>query len=327
MSANVAPEILPWERLTKRRFDEIDRANAVVFVTCSPLEVHGPHLPLGADALEGEGLAERMVARLPERHRTRPFLKLPFIYAAADPVPQPGSLAFRVSTIIAMLEDLGRSLAAQGFRHVIVSNFHGSPRHFLAIETACENVSKRHGIEMAGLFSLMLTRLEVQGSELDHVLGHLPGVEPEDFKGDTHGGLVETSQLLALHPEWIDPDYKDLPRRDLGRWLAEQGEGQREKPGSGIAALPAMLRHFKKGMRYFVEESYSGQPAMASAELGEQILEVLSGSAAEAMAELLDGEISATDCHSPAWKLRHLFVNGAAIRLADWLLDNPKAVG
>ena len=44
---------------------ELDRERAVVLVTCSPLEVHGPHLPLGADVLEGEGLAERMLCFLP----------------------------------------------------------------------------------------------------------------------------------------------------------------------------------------------------------------------------------------------------------------------
>ncbi|MCP5070751.1 MAG: creatininase family protein, partial [bacterium] len=299
----------------------------VVLVTCSPLEVHGPHLPLGADAFEGEGLAERAVSLLPERHRGRSFVKLPFIYAAADPVPQPGSLTFRVSTIIAVLEDLGRSLAAQGFRYVVVSNFHGSPRHFLAIETACERVSKDCGIQMVGLFSLMLTRLEVEGSELDHVLGHLPGVEPEDFKGDTHGGLVETSQLLALHPEWVDPDYKELPRRDVGRWLEEKGEGPRTKPGGAIAALPAILDQFKAGLQYFSQESYSGQPAKASAELGEQILDTLASTAAQATAELLDGSLAAADCRSPAWKLRHVFLNGAAIAVADWILDHPKTVG
>ncbi len=321
------PEILCWERITKKRFDEIDRERAVVLVTCSPLEVHGPHLPLGADVLEGEGLAERAVAHLPAAQHERTFLKLPFVYAAADPVPQPGSIAFRVSTIVAMLEDLGRSLAAQGFRHVIVSNFHGSPRHFLAIETACERVSKACGIQMAGLFSLMLTRLEVTGSELDHVLGHLPGVTPDDFKGDTHAGLVETSQLLALHPELIDPDYKDLLRRDVGRWLEEKGEAGGEAPGDGIAALPALLRHFKAGLHYFAEESYSGQPGKASAELGEQILDTLAEKFAEAIDDLLEGRLTAADCHSPAWKLRHLFVNSTAIRISDWILDNPKAVG
>ena len=83
------PEILRWETLTKKRFDQIDRERAVVLVTCSPLEVHGPHLPLGADLLEGEGLAERMVEHLPEQHADRTFLKLPFVYVASDPVPQP----------------------------------------------------------------------------------------------------------------------------------------------------------------------------------------------------------------------------------------------
>ena len=44
------PVLLRWETLTKRKFDQLDRASSVVLVTCSPLEVHGPHLPLGADA-------------------------------------------------------------------------------------------------------------------------------------------------------------------------------------------------------------------------------------------------------------------------------------
>jgi hypothetical protein len=91
------PKVLRWERLTKRQFDEIDRERAVVLVTCSPLEVHGPHLPLGADALEGEGLAERALRFLPAPHCDRVFLKLPFVYTCPDPVPQPGSLAFRPS--------------------------------------------------------------------------------------------------------------------------------------------------------------------------------------------------------------------------------------
>src|SRR5262245_60904247 len=142
------PKVLRWETLTKKQFDTIDRARAVVLVTGSPMEVHGPHLPLGADCLEGEGLAERMLRFLPERHLDRTFLKLPFVYAAADPVPQPGSLAFRPSTTIAFFEDLGHSLAAQGFRNVLVSNFHGSPRHFVAPEVACDRVARARGIQM-----------------------------------------------------------------------------------------------------------------------------------------------------------------------------------
>jgi creatinine amidohydrolase len=307
------PRWLRWESLTKTQFDAIDRERAVVFVTCSPMEVHGPHLPLGADCLEGEGLAERALRFLPERHQSRSFLRLPFVWAACDGVPQPGTVAFRPSTTIAFLRDMGESLARQGFRNVMVSNFHGSPRHFLAIETACDRVS----------------RLGVRGSELGEVLGHLPGVTPADLAGDTHGGFVETSQLLALHPEWIDPDYKSLPRRTVELWLAEQGrDGSRgDRHPRGLASIPRMVRGFKAGIHYFREESYAGAPGAASAEVGERILDTLAGRTAEAIAEILDGTLPRAQWHSPFWGLRHVFVNRAAVRFFDWVLGVPKPAG
>ena len=321
------PNLQRWETLTKRQFDTIDRERAVVLVTCSPLEVHGPHLPLGADALEGEGLAERSLRFLPERHQDRPLLKLPFIYAATDPVPQPGSLYFRPSTTIAVLEDLGRSLAGQGFQNVLVSNFHGSPRHFLAIETACDKVSRERDIKMVCVFSMMLGRLNGGGSELGEVLGHLPGVAKEDFDGDTHGGIVETSQLLALHPDWVDPDYKTLPRRTVDLWLEERGESRPEAEHKGkLAALPGLIANFKASLQFFGEESYSGDPSKASPELGEQILDLLAEKTAEGVTELLDGTLPREEWNSPLWKLRALFVNPAAVRFFDTVLAAPKGI-
>lgn len=321
------PTSIRWETLTKKQFDAIDRESAVVFVTCSPLEVHGPHLPLGADCLEGEGLAERTLRFLPERHRARTFLKLPFLWTACDGVPQPGTVAFRPSTTVRALEDVGRSLAAQGFRNVMVSNFHGSPRHFLAIETACDRTSRKHGIRMASIFSLMLSRLNVGGSELGDVLGHIPGVSKEDFAGDTHAGLVETSQLLALHPQWVDPGYSKLPRRTVDLWLEETGRPRPSAPRGRLASIPKMVAGFKAGLRFFCEETYSGAPAGASAEIGEQILDTLASRSAEAVAEILDGTLSREQWHSPFWKLRHIFVNPVAVRFFNRLLQVPRTVG
>jgi creatinine amidohydrolase len=320
------PRVLRWETLTKKQFDTLDRKQTTVLVTCSPLEVHGPHLPLGADAFEGEGLAERTLRFLPERHRGRTFLKLPFVYAASDPVPQAGSLSFRPSTTIAFLEDLGRSLAAQGFHDVVVSNFHGSPRHFLAIETACDRVSRERGIQMVCLFSAMLSRLNGGGSELGGVLGHLPGVDEADFAGDTHGGLVETSQLLALHPEWVDPDHKELPRRTVDLWLEERGESRPEAEHGKIAALGGLIRSLQAGLRFFQEETYSGAPGKASAELGEQILDTLGERSAEVLTRLLDRTLPEAEWHSPLWKMRHVFVHPAAVKFFDTVLQVPKTV-
>ena len=65
MQDGAEPRLLRWETQTKTKFDRLDKSRCVVLVTCSPLEVHGPHLPFGADALEGEGLAVRMLRFLP----------------------------------------------------------------------------------------------------------------------------------------------------------------------------------------------------------------------------------------------------------------------
>ncbi|MGH0038329.1 MAG: creatininase family protein [Myxococcota bacterium] len=322
------PQPLRWETLTKRQFDEIDLERAVVLLTCSPMEVHGPHLPLGADALEGEGLSERMLRFLPERHRDRTFLKLPFIYAATDTVPQPGSLYFQPSTTVTVLCDLARTLAAQGLRNVMIGNFHGGPRHFLAIERACEKANRRYGTRMVSLFSLLISRLTNGTSNLDETLAEIPGVELEDLKGDTHGGLIETSQLLALHGDWIDPDYKSLPRQTVDTWLAEQGRSR--DAGSGSRGDPrrflGMLQSYRDGLAFFNERTYSGAPGKGSAEIGERILDVLGSHAATAVTELLDGDIGPEDCHSPIWKLRFLFLNPLMIRLSNRLLGFRNAI-
>lgn len=320
------PVLLRWETLTKRKFDQIDRERCVVMVTCSPLEVHGPHLPLGADVLEGQGLAVRALRFLPERHRRRTFLQLPFIYAATDTLPHAGSLFFRPSTTTAVLEDLGNSLAAQGFKNVIVSNFHGSPRHFLAIEAACERVSRKRNMRMVCIFSVLLTRLTGGSAELYEVLGALPGVNKDDLIGDTHGGLVETSQLLALHPEWVERDYGMLPRRTVKMFLAEQGEDpppfERGKP----AGVLTMVQAFRGALRFFRSETYAGAPGSASPELGERILDTLAQRAAEAVTEILDGTLPREEWHSPLWGKRFLFINPLLVRFFNRVLRVPDGV-
>jgi creatinine amidohydrolase len=314
------PTVLRWETLTKERFDRLDRDRCIVLVTCSPLEVHGPHLPLGADALQGEGLARRMLRFLPEPHRDRTFLQLPFIYAATDTLPHPGSLYFRSSTTMRVLEDLGRTLAVQGFRDVLVSNFHGSPRHFLAVEAACDRVSRKHDVRMVSLFSVLIGRLTKGSTELYGVLGDLPGVSPDDFRGDTHGGLVETAQLLALHPEWVGRDYATLPRRTVDLWLQEQGEAPPEIERGRPAGLLTMVKTFHGALRFFRAETYSGTPGKASRELGEQILDRLGREAASVVAEILEGRLPREQWHSPLWSKRFLFVNPLMVRLFDRVL-------
>jgi creatinine amidohydrolase len=292
-----------WQHLSGADFEAMDRARTVVLVSCSPLEVHGPHLPVIADNAEAEGLSAAMVEKLCARFDDIAFVHLPPIYVAADVLPHVGSLAFRPSTIVRVLEDLGRTLAKQGFRHVWIGSFHGGPRHFLAMEEACARVNARHGLQMVSVFSLMIARLTAGTANLEEVLGEVSGLGKEALEGDNHGGAIETSILLHLVGEHVKRVYSDLPRRSVDLDLRARGE----RP-LAHATLGDRLRSFREMLLYYARTTYSGAPALASAERGERILDALSGHAADALADLWLGRIEARDCHSPLWKWRRLFL-------------------
>jgi creatinine amidohydrolase len=229
--------------------------------------------------------------------------------------------------MVALLTDLGRTLSAQGFRDVFISSFHGGPRHFVAIERACDKVNRRYGTRMVSVFSLVVRRLTGGTANLDDVLGGLPGIDPADLEGDTHGGIIETSQLLALHEGWVDPGYVNLLRSTVDTWDQGRGE-QRSTAGRGDPRrFLQTIRSYRKALQYFEVETYSGAPASASAELGRQILDRLAEIAANACAELLDGKTGPDEWHSPLWKHRFLLLNPLVIRITNRLLGFRSAIG
>ena len=295
--------MLEWQHLSGADFQAMDRARTVVLVTCSPLEVHGPHLPVIADNAEAEGLTAAMVEKLCARLPDISFVHLPPIYVAADVLPHIGSLAFRPSTIVRVLEDLGRTLAKQGFRRVWIGSFHGGPRHFLAMEEACARVNRRFGLQMVSVFSFLIAKLTEGTANLEEVLGEVSGLGKEALEGDNHGGAIETSILLHLMGAHVKPTFRELPRRSVDLDLQSRGE-----PLLAHATLWERIRSFREMLLYYGRTTYSGAPALASAERGERILDTLSTHASDALAELWLGRLDASACHSPLWKWRHLFL-------------------
>jgi creatinine amidohydrolase len=303
-----------WAHMTGRALRELDPSRHVVVVTCSPLEVHGPHLPVIADLGESEGLFARTLTLVGETLPDLEFLQLPPIFTAADVVPQRGSLRFRPSTVTRVLVDLGRTLLRQGFADLWIGNFHAGPRHMLAIERACAQL-RPEGARMISLFSLLIGRLTGGSADLSQFLGGVGGVSAEELRGDAHGGLIETALLLHLYGADVDPDYTSLPARSLEILLREQGLAPLQK-GPRPTALE-LVRALPHKARYYETETYAGAPARANAELGRAYLERLSRAAADALIELRSGRLRPEDCHSPLWPMRHLFLNP----VLSWLFD------
>src|SRR5687767_11730815 len=63
--------IIRLENVSWKALESLDRARVLTMVPVSPLEEHGPHLPLGVDLLQAtfftERVAEEIVRRRPEQ--------------------------------------------------------------------------------------------------------------------------------------------------------------------------------------------------------------------------------------------------------------------
>ncbi len=311
------PYLREWQHMTGKDFRELDKSRCVVTVACSPLEVHGPHLPVICDNLEADALTMRTLDLLHERHPEIICLRLPPIYTAADVLPHSGSLMFRSSTIVRVLADLGRTLVKQGFPHVWVSSFHGGPRHFVAIEEACHQSNTRYGSKMVSLFSVLAKKLSEGTSNLSQVLGQIPGLTPEILDGDAHGGVIETSLLLHLIGDKVDPIYKQCDRMTVDIKLTQQGKPPKaSKPGR--ASIGKLFQGFKASLKYFEEETYAGIPKIASPEIGKQVLDELAARSVDTLADLWTGKLSPADCHSPVWPLKRIFLSPTISRIFEW---------
>ena len=54
-------QILQFEEMSWKKIDELPRDKTVFFVPISPLEEHGPHLPVGTDLLTARDAAKEAI--------------------------------------------------------------------------------------------------------------------------------------------------------------------------------------------------------------------------------------------------------------------------
>ncbi len=300
-----APPWRDWHHMTGAEIDACDRDKTVILVTSSPIEVHGPHLPTITDVCEAEGITEAVARKVKAAHPEIQFLRLPPIYVAADVLPHVGSLMFRQSTIQRVFEDLGQSLARQGFRHVWVGGFHGGPRHFVPVEMALDRVNRRFDTRMISVFALMMKELTGGGTDLAEVLSVVDGVEADQLRGDAHGGMVETSLMLHLLGEHVRPVYREVDRNTVH--IAREKAGKPSVAFTGKPTLPELIRALIAKLHYYEEHTWSGTPRLASADHGAAFLDILAGHGATALGRVWTGELALADAHSPVWKLRWVF--------------------
>ncbi len=165
------------EELSSAAPDALDRTRTVIILTVSPLEQHGPHLPLGVDAFSA-------------RHFT---------------------LRVRQRAVRDVLVDYGESLTRAGFRYILVANGHAGPGHLVALEEAAAIVSRRHGVTMASLSGHLVWEF-LRGGYLPRIeaaLGRpLPAArDPLAERLRPNDPLKHGGQGYVGHPALADPAF------------------------------------------------------------------------------------------------------------------------
>src|SRR5262250_364776 len=131
--------------------DALDRAKTVVLLTISPLETHGPHLPVGVDAFAARHFAEAVADRVIAARPGWAAVLAPTLYLGSFTFDSVGTVSVRQRVVRDAVVDYGRSLARTGFRYILVANGHGGPGHLTALEEASVIVARRHRVMMASV--------------------------------------------------------------------------------------------------------------------------------------------------------------------------------
>ena len=289
----VHANILDLGSMTAFEVDALDRARTTIFLVVSPIEEHGPHLPLATDVIEAEGVARRLAARLATERPADRFLFYPTIPLGADSFHFAGSASVRPGVIAALVEDVCTSLAEGGFTRFIVSSHHGAPSHNLAFERAAIRVRRRTRgrARLLALSGRTIVDLYFGGGLEAHFAHMKDGESAKDaLRLDCHAGAFETSELLALRPDLVREGWKDLPPVLVPLEKLTRESGRREAAGKG----------------------YFGAPGISSVERGEAYLDMLVERAMPDVRAFLDGK------DVPGLALRWRLALSALSTIADW---------
>ena len=185
-----------WQDLTTEEIAGLDRGRTVVVLPVAAIEQHGPHLPVGTDAMINEGVLARALALAPA---PLPLLALPGMAIGKSNEHQDfaGTLTLSAETLIRMLTEVVESVARARLRKLILLNSHGGQPQILDI--VAQDARAR-----LGMIAVVANCWRMMDRE-----ALFP---PAEREVGLHGGGVETALMLHLRPDLVRRDrIRDFP--------------------------------------------------------------------------------------------------------------------
>jgi creatinine amidohydrolase len=209
----------------------------VALVPIGSTEPHGPHLGLGTDVVISAAACVRACEMLEKKGPIVGVIAPAIPYGVTDcAVGFPGAVSIPADVLTAYVAAVCDGLLAQGLRHVCLVNNHLEPAHDTAVRAV---LSGREGkVSVACPLTKKWART----------------LSAEFKSGQCHAGQYETSIVMAAAPELVDEAMRTT--------LAPVPVSLSEKLSAGITTFTQM------GM----ELAYAGNPAAASVEEGDQLI-------------------------------------------------------
>lgn len=177
-----------WWDLSTREFSELDKSNLVAIQPIAAVEQHGPHLPVRVDAAINAGIVSRAVELMGPDLNVLVLPMLP-IGKSNEHHAYPGTLSLSHETLARLWYEVGESVHRAGCRKIIFFNSHGGQPQVMEI--------------VARELRVRLGMLAVATSWFNTVdLASL--FDPRELRHGIHGGEIETSVMLHLHPGLTD---------------------------------------------------------------------------------------------------------------------------
>lgn len=176
-----------WWDLSTRDFAQHDMSNVVAIQPVAAVEQHGPHLPVRVDAAINAGIVSRALELMPANMEAL-VLPMQSVGKSNEHHAYPGTLSFSYETLARMWFEIGESVHRAGVRKIIFFNSHGGQPQVM--EIVCRELRVKLGMLAVATSWFNIT----EQSDLFSDHERLHGI---------HGGEVETSVMLHLHPDLV----------------------------------------------------------------------------------------------------------------------------
>jgi creatinine amidohydrolase len=236
-----------FNELTREQLREM-APTAMVVLPEGATEQHGPHLPVGTDAMAVEQIARDAASAASQQI---PVIVAPILYFGSSHhhLPFGATMSIQTETYYRVVRDLVESLITCGFRRVFVLNGHGG-NHEL-VQLVVRDLALRYQVSLAAA-SYWDVAMDALRSREELRAFLIPG----------HAGTFETSLIMALYPELVQ---EPRPLRD---------RDPTTRPSSNI-------RHEYHGFLPSID-GFTDSPANGTAEMGRFYLATVASAVSEA---------------------------------------------